>query len=224
MKTEQNLRESLNWTYDKRCIRYIQKTKIQGGKKILRKKEWECEKRRRKDTCRKLERENARIEELGKNLDLWEQKNNCHLLAATKTVARGKYILFLLTVYWSLRVIMRSIWKRTSEMLEDTNVEDLANIKTPNIKRALTDVISCENILTSIRINNGSASFKKTCKNYTFERPCQIGKANSLSMGFKIQFHSDTVIINGLSNKAQNKNRAKSFILWDWYWWPKFFR
>ena len=54
---------------------------------------------------------------------------------------------------------------------------------------------------------------RKTCKNYTFERPCQIGKANSLSSGFKIQFHSDTVIINGLSNKAQNKNRAKSFIL-----------
>ena len=84
------------WTYDKRCIRYIQKTKIQGGKKILRKKEWECEKRRRKDTCRKLERENARIEELGKNLDLWEQKNNCHLIAATKTVTRGKYIFFCL--------------------------------------------------------------------------------------------------------------------------------
>ena len=83
-------------TYDKRCIRYIQKTKIQGGKKILRKKEWECEKRRRKDTCRKLERENARIEELGKNLDLWEQKNNCHLIAATKTVTRGKYIFFCL--------------------------------------------------------------------------------------------------------------------------------
>ena len=44
-------------------------------------------------------------------------------------------------------------------MLEDTNVEDLANIKTPNIKRALTDAISCENILTSINKDNGSASF-----------------------------------------------------------------
>ena len=50
-------------------------------------------------------------------------------------------------------------------MLEDTNVEDLANIKTPNIKRALTDVISCENILTSIRTDNGSASFKKNVQN-----------------------------------------------------------
>ena len=50
------------WTYDYRCIRYIQ-TKKQLGKKILKKKEWECEKRRRRDTCRKLERENARIEE-----------------------------------------------------------------------------------------------------------------------------------------------------------------
>ena len=46
-------------------------------------------------------------------------------------------------------------------MLEDTNVEDLANIKTPNIKRAQTDAISCENILTRIRKDNGSASLKK---------------------------------------------------------------
>ena len=62
---------------------------------------------------------------------------------------------------------MRGISKRASEMLEDTNVEDLANIKTTNIKRALTDFISCENILTSIPTDNGSASFnnKKTCRN-----------------------------------------------------------
>ena len=46
-------------------------------------------------------------------------------------------------------------------MMEDTNVEDLANIKTPNIKRAQTDAISCENILTRIRTDNGSASLKK---------------------------------------------------------------
>ena len=44
-------------------------------------------------------------------------------------------------------------------MLEYTNFEDLANIKIPNIKKALADVISCENVLT--RINNGSASLEK---------------------------------------------------------------
>ena len=48
-------------------------------------------------------------------------------------------------------------------MLEDTNVEDLANIKTPNIKKALTDVISCENILTSMIME--VLLSKKKCKN-----------------------------------------------------------